>query len=85
MLIEFYGTGCSHCIKMAPLVEQLEKELGVTVEKLETWHNSDNAAKQEEYDKGVCGGVPFFYNTETQTSICGEATYEDLKLWAQGN
>jgi hypothetical protein len=35
-----------------------------------------------EYDKGYCGGVPFFFNTETEEYICGEAPYEKLKNWA---
>ena len=81
MLIFFYGQGCSHCQVMHPLVEQLEKETGMSVEKLEVWKNPENAAKQKEYDNGICGGVPFFYNTETQRSLCGEVSYEELKNW----
>jgi thiol-disulfide isomerase/thioredoxin len=84
MLIEFYGQECGHCMTMMPLVEQIEKELGITIEKLETWHHPENAHKQEEYDKGICGGVPFFFNTETKAAICGEADYETLKAWASG-
>ncbi len=84
MLLEFYGTECSHCQKMAPLVERLEKEMGVRVEKYEVWHNEENAEKMKEYDKGYCGGVPFFYNTETNDYICGEVPYEELAHWAHG-
>ncbi len=84
MLIEFYGLECSHCIKMAPLVSKLEEETGVKIEKFETWHNADNNEKREEYDKGFCGGVPLFYNTETKDFICGEASYEELKKWVTG-
>jgi len=82
MLLEFYGKECPHCIKMAPLVEKLEKEYGVKVEKYEVWHNEENAKKMEEYDKGLCGGVPFFFNTENGDFICGETDYERLKKWA---
>ncbi len=39
MLLEFYGTGCPHCARMKPLVERLEKEEGVVIEKYETRHN----------------------------------------------
>jgi len=67
---------------MEPLVEQLEKETGVKVERLEVWHNDDNAKKMDGYDKGRCGGVPFFINTDTGAMICGEVSYEDLKSWA---
>lgn len=83
-LIEFYGTECPHCIHMKPLVEQLEKELDLKVEKLETWHNEENAKKQEEFDKGLCGGVPFLYNTESKKFLCGASEYEQLKKWALG-
>jgi len=82
MLLEFYGKECPHCIKMMSLVENLEKELGVKVEKYEVWHDKVNLEKMKEYDKDYCGGVPFFINTKTQKYICGEASYEDLKKWA---
>lgn len=83
-LLDFYGTECVHCKEMDPLVEQLEKEQGVTVKKIEVWHNSKNAELMRQYDKGYCGGVPFFYNTKTDKWICGSATYEKLKEWALG-
>lgn len=82
-LIEFYGEGCPHCVRMAPLVEGLKKE-GIAIDQLEVWNNETNAEKMSDYDKGLCGGVPFFYNTETKSFICGEAVYEDLKAWALG-
>jgi hypothetical protein len=67
---------------MHSLVEKLERELGIKVEKHEVWHNEANAHKMVEYDTGLCGGVPFFYNTKTKEFICGEAPYEILKEWA---
>ncbi|MBP6885916.1 MAG: hypothetical protein KBC02_01585 [Candidatus Pacebacteria bacterium] len=82
MLLEFYGTECGHCLAMNPLVERLEKEMGVSVEKIETWHNEENEAKRQQYDQGVCGGVPFFINTETGATLCGEVGYDALKSWA---
>ena len=82
MLLEFYGKECLHCMRMAPLVERLEKEAGLKVEQYETWHDAGNAKKLEEYDKNGCDGVPFFINTETGKAICGESTYEELKKWA---
>lgn len=82
MLLEFYGEECPHCQKMAPLVTQLEKETGLKIERFEVWHNKENAAKQAEYDTELCGGVPFFYNTETKAFICGETKYDNLKKWA---
>ena len=82
-LLEFYGETCPHCLKMAPLVEQLKGE-GFEVEQFEVWNDSDNADKMMKHDQGMCGGVPFFINTETKKFICGSTDYETLKSWADG-
>ena len=50
---------------MNPLVERLEDEEGIKIEQLEVWHNEANAKLMREYDKGYCGGVPFFFNKKT--------------------
>ena len=81
-LLEFFGGECPHCQKMEPLVAKLEEDLGVEVQKFETWHNEENEAKRKKYDKD-CGGVPYFYNTDTEEGLCGERPYEELKAWAQ--
>lgn len=83
-LIEFYGTECVHCREMDPLVQRLEKEEGLKIERLEVWHNADNLNTMREYDKGYCGGVPFFYNKKTGKWICGSTSYEKFKEWAKG-
>lgn len=82
-LLEFYGTECPHCIKMAPLVKKLQDE-GVKIEQFEVWHDEKNASKMEEYDRGYCGGVPFFVNTESKKFICGGVEEKDLRAWAAG-
>jgi len=82
MLLEFYGTECGHCLAMKPLVERLQKETGAVFEQIETWHNEANEAKRQQYDQWACGGVPFFINTDTGATLCGEASYEELKAWA---
>ncbi len=81
-LYMFYGTECPHCHEMDPLVDRLEKEKKVKVERLEVWHNSKNAKLMESFDKGFCGGVPFFFNEKTEAKICGAVGYEKLKEWA---
>lgn len=83
-LYEFYGTECPHCADMKPLVEKLKKEEKIEIESLEVWHNEENMRKLESLDKDMCGGVPFFINTQTNKFICGEASYEELKAWAKG-
>lgn len=83
-LYEFYGEECPHCIRMHELVKKLEKEENLKVEAFEVWHNEDNEKKMSEYDKDLCGGVPFFYNENTKKFICGEADFDTLKAWALG-
>lgn len=84
-LLEFYGKECPHCISMLPLIERLEKELGVEVKKFEAWHDDANEKLREAQDANhACGGVPYFVNQETGAKICGEVDYETLKAWATG-
>ena len=83
-LIEFYGTECIHCRTMQPLIEQLQKETGLKIKKIEVWHNEANAKLMQQFDKGYCGGVPFFFNKKTGKWICGATSYENFKKWAQG-
>ncbi len=83
-LLEFYGETCPHCLSMKPLVAAMEKKLKVEVEKLEVWNNEENAKKMADYDRGLCGGVPFFYNTESKQFICGSSDEETLHNWAKG-
>lgn len=84
MLYEFYGETCPHCIEMMPMVDRLAKELGVTVERLEVWNNEINAEKLESFDRGLCGGVPFFYNDENQDFICGSCDEDRMRKWMKG-
>ncbi len=86
MLLFYYGDECPHCHVMMPLVERLEKEQNVRVERLESWHDEGNARKLAEHDPNGerCGGVPFFFNTESQQYLCGEADYDRLVAWATG-
>jgi uncharacterized membrane protein YphA (DoxX/SURF4 family) len=83
-LIEFYGKECPHCLKMAPLVLDLQKNLGILVEQREVWHDDGNLKIFRQYDKNFCGGVPFFINAATGESICGETTYDSLEKLAKG-
>ena len=69
---------------MEPLVQKLEKEEGVKVQKFEVWHNEKNAQAFQEADQGRCGGVPFFINKKTNKFICGSTDYKSLKKWATG-
>ncbi len=81
-LLEFYGRECQPCVRLRPLIEKLEREEGVRVEKIEVWHNDDNAKLMEEYSQERCLGVPFLYNTKTGKYICGLTDYDTIKEWA---
>ncbi|MCX6815292.1 MAG: hypothetical protein NT120_00375 [Candidatus Aenigmarchaeota archaeon] len=83
-LLMFTGTECVHCHEMEPLVERLEQEENVKVDRMEVWHNAKNAEILQSLDKGFCGGIPFFYNKNTKKWICGSTSYENLKKWAMG-
>ncbi len=84
-LQSYFGTECPHCERMEKLIQKLEQETGLTVERVEVWHDEDNMKKLEAIDNGdLCGGVPFFWNTETKAHLCGEVEYEELKEWAGG-
>jgi thiol-disulfide isomerase/thioredoxin len=87
-LIMFHARECPHCRKMMPLVDKLEKEEGIVLEKLEVWHDEKNADLMRSYKPILaprCGGqlrTPTFFNTETDDVMCGEVPYERLKEWA---
>jgi hypothetical protein len=83
-LLFFYGLECPHCIIVEKHVDKLISE-GVNIKKVEVWHNEENDALMVELDKGenMCGGVPFFLNQITSKTICGEATYKEIKKWAE--
>ncbi len=84
-LLMFYGKECIHCHEMFPLVEKLEKEEKVKVEKLEVWHDSKNKAVYDKSNNMIrCTGVPFFYNEKAKKGICGAVPYDELKKLALG-
>jgi thiol-disulfide isomerase/thioredoxin len=87
-LIMFHGKECPHCQAMMPLVDKLEKEEGIALDKKEVWHNEKNADLMRSYRDIIapkCGGqlrTPTFMNTETNDIVCGEVEYDKLKEWA---
>lgn len=89
-LIWFSGRECTHCKRMRPVVEQLEAETGKKITELEVWHSEENANVMRDYGdaiKKACGGdlgVPAFFNEKTKNAVCGMATLEKLKSWAEG-
>lgn len=86
--IMFWARECPHCRNMMPLVDRLIEKEGVELEKLEIWHNEENADLMRSFKDVIapkCGGqlrTPTFFDTETNDVICGEVEYEALKDWA---
>ena len=83
-LIMFRGRGDDYCAQMDPLIEQLSRELQVEVRTFEVWYDTKNVELLQKFDRGRCGGVPFFYNKHSRRFICGATTYANLKTWALG-
>ena len=81
-LLYFYGRDCGVCKIIAPLLDRLEREFGIKVERLEVWNEPNNRALMLKYGEGKCISVPFLYNRETGDYICGEADYVRVKKWA---
>ena len=84
-LIFFYGLDCPHCVEVEKHVDKLIEE-GFNIKKLEVWNNMENDKIMVDLDVGedMCGGVPFFINQISGKTICGEATYKEIKNWAEG-
>lgn len=84
MLYEFYGDECPHCAKMRKLTDQLMAEYpSIHIIRKEVWHDHENMEFIKALDKGdACGGVPFYFNTDTKKWLCGEVEYDELKEWA---
>jgi len=83
-LLFFYGGDCPHCETMDSVCDKLKLETGIEIERIEVWENDENMKIMENLDKEPCGGVPFFVNTKTNKTICGEVPYKKLKNWAEG-
>ena len=81
-LLMFYEEECDPCVVMETLVQKIEKELGVNIDRLEVWGNQENKHLLEKY-AGV-SIVPFFYNESTGVRISGETDFGTLKKWALG-
>ena len=89
-LIWFHGRECPHCRRLAPTVDRFEAETGISIERLEVWHDEANAELMRSLSSAIapaCGGdlgVPAFYNERTGKAICGRIDMDKLVAWAKG-
>ena len=69
---------------MMALTTKLMKEYpDLKIERKEIWHNKENMEFIKECDKNdQCGGIPFYYDSDTKLWLCGEVEYDELKKWA---
>lgn len=88
-LLLFTGRECPHCLRMAPIVAEVERESGRPILEVEVWHDEEHAKLMEEsYGdalRAACGGllgVPAFYNEDTGEALCGEVDKDVLLAWA---
>lgn len=79
----FYGEGCTFTKRVQPAISCLELKLGKEIKKLEIYNNTENRKKyiQAEGPQN-CGGVPYFYNETTGSSVCGACSCAVLLEWA---
>jgi thiol-disulfide isomerase/thioredoxin len=82
MLLEFYGRECPPCMRVKILIEKLEEKEKIEVKKYEVWHDEKNAELMQKYAEDKCLGVPFLFNTETKSFVCGLVDYKKLVEWA---
>ncbi len=89
-LIDFYGEECPHCKRMMPHIDKLAKDRDVEIEKMEVWHDKDNAKKMAEFREEImeaCGGaygVPALVDPKSREVLCGEVDYHTLHQWLEG-
>jgi thiol-disulfide isomerase/thioredoxin len=81
-LIMFYADNCEPCVVMNLMVERLEKEHAVKVDRLEVWFDKENQKLLEKY--AGLSTVPFFYNERSGEKISGETDFDTLERWALG-
>lgn len=90
-IIMYYGKECPHCHAMIPLLDKLEKEAKVKIERKEIWHDEDNADEMrlcQDIIAPACGGdmgVPCFLNKNKKKALCGEISYKEFKEWVLKN
>lgn len=73
---------------MRPLIAKLAFDTGIILDERDVWKNQADFRIYENYQDLVkktdpeCEGLPFFYDTQTGTYLCGEVSYRELKAWA---
>ncbi|NUN11541.1 hypothetical protein HUU53_02750 [Candidatus Micrarchaeota archaeon] len=86
-LFKFFGREDPNSMEMTTVVNDLEKKLGLSVLRLEVWHNHQN---KKLFDKTLKKlqmrelSLPAFFNKKTGQLITGTQDYSTLESWAKG-
>ncbi|KAL8428345.1 hypothetical protein Efla_007486 [Eimeria flavescens] len=70
--------------RMEEPLRLVEEQTGQKVLRLEVWRNALNYELLQRLDRGRCGGLPFFFNMQSEGFICGATTFRNLLHWAAG-
>ena len=81
-LLYFYRSTCPFTKKAEPHINCLETTLNLKLTRLETTVSQNGDLYDSVGGEEYCGGVPFFYNKETGSTVCGARDCEILKKWA---
>lgn len=83
-LLGFGASWCNPCRRMEPLIEKLEKEEGLRLERYDV-STSTGAAEMDRWKERLgssCAGIPFYVNTRSSGTICGAVEYIEFRNWA---
>jgi hypothetical protein len=82
-LFFFYRSTCPFTKKVEPQLQCFESSTKLSVKRLETTSPKNYDLYEASGGIEYCGGVPFFYNSKTGSTVCGAQSCEVLKLWAK--
>ena len=89
--IEFYGSECPYCKDIAPIVMQVENEMGMQFYKLDLMNNTSNQQLFLTYNSSFqrdCNGsmvIPTFVSLKTRKALCGVVDKETLEKFVTDN
>lgn len=75
---------------MEPLLFKLAFETGIVCDRRDVWSSEKDYRLLENYQlplqkhDPLCEGLPFFYDTDRKTYLCGQVSYKKLQAWAEG-
>jgi hypothetical protein len=69
---------------MRALSAKLQFETGLELTELDVIGDVSALDQYESLRTPDCDGLPYFWNTETGTPLCGEVSYTEFSKWAKG-